>query len=70
MGMMPLADLFVHVYVLIDEALSRGAVAIPPRPELTLCEGSVALANGFGFARRQPDGTVIGIYPKKPPATP
>jgi hypothetical protein len=30
--MMPLADLFVHVYVLIDEALSSGAVAIPPRP--------------------------------------
>jgi hypothetical protein len=31
-GMMPLADLFVHVYVLIDEALSSGAVTIPPRP--------------------------------------
>jgi len=44
-------------------------VTIPPRPDLTLCEGSVALANGFGFARRQEDGTVIGIYPKKiPPA--
>jgi hypothetical protein len=40
-------------------------VKIPPRPELTLCEGSVALANGLAFARRQPDGTVIGIYPKK-----
>ena len=38
---------------------------IPPRPELTLCEGSVALANGLAFARRQADGTVIGIYPKK-----
>ena len=32
MPMMPLADLFVHVYVLIDEALASGAVAIPPRP--------------------------------------
>ena len=42
-------------------------VTIPPRPPLNLCEGSVALANGFGFARRQEDGTVIGIYPKKPP---
>ena len=41
-------------------------VKIPPRPEITLCEGSVALANGFGFARRQEDGTVIGIYPKRP----
>jgi hypothetical protein len=40
-------------------------VAIPPRPELTLCEGSVALANGMAFARRQADGTLIGIYTKK-----
>jgi hypothetical protein len=40
-------------------------VQIPPRPELTLCEGSVALANGFGFARRQADGSIIGIFPKK-----
>jgi hypothetical protein len=38
---------------------------IPARPELVLCEGSVALANGLSFARRQSDGTVIGIYPKK-----
>jgi hypothetical protein len=30
-----------------------------------LCEGSVALANGFAFARRQADGSVIGIYPRK-----
>lgn len=49
-------------------------VMIPPRPELTLCEGSVALANGVGFARRQADGTVVGVYPKMPaaqsPATP
>ena len=44
-------------------------VTIPPRPELTLCEGSVALANGFGFAKRQADGTVIGIYPKKAAST-
>jgi hypothetical protein len=25
----------------------------------------VALANGLAFARRQQDGMVIGIYPKK-----
>ena len=43
-------------------------VKIPPRPDLTLCEGSVALANGLAFARRQADGTVIGIYPRKPAA--
>jgi hypothetical protein len=40
-------------------------VKIPPRPDITLCEGSVALANGMSFARRQADGQVIGIYPKK-----
>jgi hypothetical protein len=30
--MMPLSDLFVHVYVLIDEALASGAVPVPRRP--------------------------------------
>lgn len=30
--MVPLADLFVHVYVLVDDALAGGAVAVPPRP--------------------------------------
>ncbi len=43
-------------------------VKIPPRPEITLCEGSVALANGMPFARRQADGFVIGVYPKQAPA--
>lgn len=43
---------------------------IPPRPEITLCEGSVAVANGLTFARRQADGVVIGVYPKKAPAIP
>ena len=46
-------------------------VTIPPRPEITLCDGSVALANGFAFARRQQDGSIIGIYPpRKAPAPP
>jgi hypothetical protein len=46
-------------------------VKSPPRPDLTLCEGTVAVANGMGFARRQEDGTIIGIYPNKPaPGTP
>lgn len=40
-------------------------VQIPPRPEMTLCEGTVAVANGMPFARRQQDGAVIGVYPKK-----
>jgi DDE family transposase len=30
--MIALADLFVHVYVLIDDALLRGAVPVPTRP--------------------------------------
>ncbi|HEY6126201.1 MAG TPA: hypothetical protein VIV63_16225 [Steroidobacteraceae bacterium] len=49
----------------IDIEIPEVEVQIPARPELTLCEGSIALANGLGFARRQADGTVIGIYPKK-----
>jgi len=49
----------------IEIEIPKADVPIPTRPELTLCEGSVALANGVGFARRQTDGTVIGIYPKK-----
>jgi hypothetical protein len=39
-------------------------VRIPPRPEIPLCEGTVAVANGLPFARRQLDGMVIGVYPK------
>jgi hypothetical protein len=49
----------------IDIEIPKEEVKVPPRPELTLCEGSVALANGFGFARRQADGTVVGVYPRK-----
>jgi hypothetical protein len=30
--MMPLADLFVHVYVLVDDILASGAVPVPRRP--------------------------------------
>ena len=50
----------------IEVEIPQVNVVIPPRPEITLCEGTVALANGLGFARRQEDGTTIGIYPKKP----
>jgi hypothetical protein len=49
----------------IDIEIPEVDVVIPPRPEITLCEGSVALANGLAFARRQKDGMVVGIYPKK-----
>ena len=30
--MLPTEDLFVYVYVLVDDAVSSGAIAIPPRP--------------------------------------
>jgi hypothetical protein len=49
----------------IDINIPAQEVTIPARPELTLCEGTVAVANGLAFARRQLDGSVIGIYPKK-----
>jgi hypothetical protein len=52
----------------IDIHIPSEDVKIPPRPELALCEGTMALANGLGFARRQEDGTVLGIYPHKTPA--
>jgi hypothetical protein len=54
----------------IDIEIPTADVRIPPRPDLSLCEGSVALANGLAFARRQADGMIIGIYPKRPPSVP
>jgi hypothetical protein len=52
----------------IEINIPKEDVTIPARPELTLCEGTVAVANGLPFARRQLDGAIIGVYPKK--ATP
>jgi hypothetical protein len=49
----------------IEIEIPTADVKIPPRPDLSLCEGSVALANGLAFARRQADGMIIGVYPKK-----
>jgi hypothetical protein len=49
----------------IEIVIPEQEVAIPARPEMTLCEGAVAVANGLPFARRQQDGAVIGVYPKK-----
>lgn len=49
----------------IEIEIPEQEVVMPPRPEITLCEGTEAIANGLSFARRQADGTVIGIYPKK-----
>jgi hypothetical protein len=50
----------------IEIVIPSEKVIIPPRPSITLCEGAVAVANGLPFARREADGTVIGIYPRKP----
>lgn len=49
----------------IDIEIPTVDVQVPLRPELALCEGSTALANGLSFARRQADGMIIGVYPKK-----
>jgi len=49
----------------IDIEIPSVEVNIPPRPELALCEGTLAIANGLAFARRQPDGSIVGIYTKK-----
>jgi hypothetical protein len=54
----------------IEINIPQEDVKIPARPDLSLCEGSIALANGFGFARRQADGSVIGIYPRNKSSAP
>jgi DDE family transposase len=42
--MMPMADLFVHVYVLVDDALAGGAVRVPRRPgQLPACSDAEVL---------------------------
>jgi hypothetical protein len=51
----------------IEINIPEQEVAIPARPELSLCEGTVAVANGLAFARRQLDGAIIGVYPKTSP---
>lgn len=51
----------------IEINIPEQEVTIPARPELSLCEGTVAVANGLAFARRQLDGAIIGIYPKRSP---
>jgi hypothetical protein len=51
----------------VDINIPEQEVNIPARPELSLCEGTVAVANGLAFARRQLDGAIIGVYPKRSP---
>ena len=43
--MLPTEDLFVYVYVLVDDAIGCGAVSIPPRPgPAPACTGAGLLA--------------------------
>jgi len=43
--MPPTEDLFIYVYVLIDDAITAGAIAIPPRPgPAPACSDSELLA--------------------------
>jgi hypothetical protein len=52
----------------VDINIPEQDVVVPARPDLSLCEGTVAVANGMPFARRQSDGMIIGVYPRKPAA--
>ena len=56
----------VNITKIEIEIPKEDRVTVPPRPEITLCEDSLALANGMAFAKRQPDGMIIGVYPRKP----
>ena len=57
--MLPTEDLFVYVYVMVDDAIASGAVAIPPRPGPAalgedLNRGFDLLATGLGdYGRRR-----------------
>jgi hypothetical protein len=52
----------------VEINIPREEAVVPPRPELQLCEGTFAVANGLAFARRQADGMIVGVYPKRPAA--
>jgi hypothetical protein len=58
----------------IEIEIPQERVPILPRPPLALCEGTLALANGMGFARRQDDGAIVTVNPSreapKPPPAP
>lgn len=46
----------------VEVEIATAKRAVPPRPDIRLCEGTSAQANGRSFARRQADGTTIGVY--------
>ena len=48
----------------IDISIPESTAPIPTRPDLQLCAGASAFANGVPFARAQDDGTTISVYPE------
>lgn len=46
----------------VEVEIATAKRTLPPRPGIELCEGTSAQANGRAFARRQNDGTTIGVY--------
>jgi hypothetical protein len=63
--MLPTEDLFVHVYVLVDDAIRDGMVAIPPRPgPAPACTDAGVLAIALVRhlpARRSEAGWLAGV---------
>lgn len=46
----------------VEVEIATAKRTLPPRPDLELCAGTAALANGRAFARRQADGAIVGVY--------
>src|SRR4051794_36542494 len=63
--MLPAEDLFVHVYVLVDEAIRDGLVAIPPRtgpaPASSDAGGLAIALPRHPPARRSEAGWLAGV---------
>src|SRR5437763_15524358 len=63
--MMPTADLFVDVYVLIDDLIAAGAIAIPARPgPVPGCSDAQLLTIALGrhlLGRRTEAGSLAGV---------
>lgn len=46
----------------VEVEIASAKRALPPRPDIELCEGTAAQANGRAFARRQANGATVGVY--------
>ena len=66
--MLPTEDLFVHLYVLVDDTVADGAVAIPPRPgPVPACPDAEVLTVALGSAPARPPlrGRLAGRGPPR-----